>query len=76
MSLGRTLLRTTGAGLLLASTLISSGNGGPVDEVAAGPVPTGLLAGAAKASIAPRPADYGGMWEADPKAAAHSNRGS
>ena len=77
MSLGRTLLRTAGAGLLLASTLISSGNAGqvgqvgpasPVDEVSAGPVPTGLLAGAAKASIAPRPADYGGTWETDPRA--------
>jgi hypothetical protein len=29
---------------------------------------TGLRAGAAKASIAPRPADYGGTWETDPGA--------
>ena len=32
------------------------------------PAPTGLLAGAAKASIAPRPADYGGTWVTDPAA--------
>jgi hypothetical protein len=29
------------------------------------PAPAGLLAGAAKASIAPRPADYGGTWQTD-----------
>ncbi len=30
--------------------------------------PVGLLAGAAKTSIAPRPADYGGTWVTDPAA--------
>jgi hypothetical protein len=30
--------------------------------------PQGLLAGAAKTSIAPRPGDYGGTWERDPEA--------
>jgi hypothetical protein len=30
------------------------------------PSPSGLLVGAAKTSIAPRPADYGGTWETDP----------
>lgn len=30
--------------------------------------PTGLLVGAAKASIAPRPGDYGGTWETDAEA--------
>lgn len=71
MSVGRTLLRTASAGLLLASTLIASGQVGqvtPAGDVAAELVPTGLLAGAAKASIAPRPDDYGGTWETDPKA--------
>jgi hypothetical protein len=35
---------------------------------AATPRPAGLLAGAAKTSITPRPADYGGTWETDPDA--------
>ncbi len=47
--------------------------GGPTiaastDDAAAGdssPTPTGLRVGAAKQSIAPRPADYGGTWETD-----------
>ena len=30
--------------------------------------PAGLRAGAAKVSIEPRPADYGGVWETDPSA--------
>jgi len=33
---------------------------------AGAPRPAGLLAGAAKASIAPRPGDYDGTWETDP----------
>jgi hypothetical protein len=32
------------------------------------PGPAGLRAGAAKASIAPRPGDYGGMWVTEPSA--------
>jgi hypothetical protein len=32
------------------------------------PAPSGLLAGAAKTSIHPRPEEYGGTWETDPAA--------
>jgi hypothetical protein len=34
----------------------------------ASPAPSGLLAGAAKTSIHPRPEEYGGSWETDPAA--------
>jgi hypothetical protein len=37
-------------------------------EELASPTPSGLLAGAAKTSIHPRPEEYGGTWETDPAA--------
>ena len=40
-------------------------SGAPATAVA---TPAGLLAGAAKSSIAPRPDDYGGTWVTDPAA--------
>jgi hypothetical protein len=52
---------------LLAPTLLLATQGGPQDA-SAYPSPSGLLVGAAKTSIAPRPADFGGTWETDPEA--------
>lgn len=53
-----------------AAGSLESGTGGGAARPASSPsiLPAGLLAGAAKTSIAPRPADYGGTWETDPAA--------
>jgi len=48
----------------------ATGAAGDPGDAAGAPSPdaSGLRAGAAKASIAPRPADYGGTWVTDPAA--------
>jgi hypothetical protein len=60
-----------GAATDLVGAAGSSGTAAPSTATAVGgdgAVPAGLLAGAARNSIAPRPADYGGTWETDPDA--------
>jgi len=49
----------------------SPGAASPTQQASKSPAqtaPAGLLVGAAKASIAPRPADFGGTWQTDPSA--------
>ena len=63
----RTLLRLVLAGVVGGATLVGAALAGVglVPSRAGAPAPEGLLAGAARTSIAPRPADYGGVWETD-----------
>ena len=67
------LARTAVAGLLAGVTFVGAAWAGiaaaPTDETSvtatARPAPAGLLVGASRSSIAPRPDDYGGTWETD-----------
>ncbi|MGH9273097.1 MAG: hypothetical protein ACRDZU_00495 [Acidimicrobiales bacterium] len=50
---------------LVDSSLRAATGGSASGTTAASAVPVGLMAGAAKTSITPRPADYDGTWETD-----------